>query len=897
MPKPFHPLSIAQFQELVSSFDWQRSITEVHMHHTWKPEHSDYKGLPTIESMWDYHVNENHWSDIAQHVSIAPDGTIWTGRGWNTPPASSTGHNGSSSAGPFMFETIGNFDTGHDPFDGEQKKAVIAVITTLLDHFGLDTSALRFHNQLGSPKTCPGTSIDYTAFCAEVNAARGQGGRSLQTRGSRAVKSRSRQSATIASHLAVTSLDWTRDITASCCGAHDVVGTRGEKKGWSPAEKATFARHVINLRNGQFIASGDYTTTPDDVRRLFSEHLAGELAKARAEGRPLRVLFWAHGGLCGEQETLQHVLDYHAGWLSAGVYPIYFIWETDHGTALHDIFLGKPTAETTRGWGTDITDAGLEFTLQTVGYPIWKQIKEYAANAVKKPSGGALFAAQELGAFMKSATSSVELYAMGHSAGSIFHSWFLPTALACGVEKFKELFLLAPAITVADFKSRLIKHVGSGIEHCSMFTMTEEAEREDNVITIYRKSLLYFVSRACEDKYETPVLGLQEHIYRDADLRKLFGIDAGGVKAAGDIQWSPNGSTTNSTTHGGFDNDPATLHSMVKRMTGSTATPFANVSGRSVQPEDTRAPDGKRKALCVGIDGYKRKPLSGCVNDTRQWQETLESLGFETRLLTDAEATYDGIVGALRDLITDSRPGDQLVFQYAGHGTNVEDVNHDEDDGQDEALVPFDYDTGRFLIDDDIGEIMDHLPAGASLTCFMDCCHSGSNTRAFGFGRSGSADAEVKSRFLHVPAEVMLRHVAFRRARPPRKIRRAYAGKPEVLFAACSPRQEAKERGGHGFFTTTAAPLLAQSAGQLTHAQFLAAVNKAFPAEVEDQNPQLDCSEDRRDQVLLGSPVTAARPEAPAAHAEPSPCPDKASGAVILNQNMNLYLKILDRLV
>ena len=52
MPKPFHQLTIEQFAELLASFPFTRRIDAVHMHHTWQPDHSQYRGLDTIESMW-----------------------------------------------------------------------------------------------------------------------------------------------------------------------------------------------------------------------------------------------------------------------------------------------------------------------------------------------------------------------------------------------------------------------------------------------------------------------------------------------------------------------------------------------------------------------------------------------------------------------------------------------------------------------------------------------------------------------------------------------------------------------------------------------------------------------------------------------------------------------------
>ena len=111
----------------------------------------------------------NGWQDIAQHITIAPDGSIWLGRNWNLPPASAAGHNGNAVAGPFMFEMIGNFDLGGDRFDGEQRKTTLEVITRVQRHFELTPETLVFHNAM-STKTCPGTGIDHAAIVEDVRA-------------------------------------------------------------------------------------------------------------------------------------------------------------------------------------------------------------------------------------------------------------------------------------------------------------------------------------------------------------------------------------------------------------------------------------------------------------------------------------------------------------------------------------------------------------------------------------------------------------------------------------------------------------------------------------------------------------------------------------------------------
>src|SRR5690606_24956212 len=139
--------------EVLDRFPFTRRINAVHMHHTWRPNHAQYLGLESIVAMFRFHTQHNGWSDIAQHITIAPDGSIWTGRNWNTAPASASGHNGNAQAGPFMFEMIGDFDVGRDPWDGPQKDTTLRVIAEVQKKFNLRPESLRFHNQMG-PKTC-----------------------------------------------------------------------------------------------------------------------------------------------------------------------------------------------------------------------------------------------------------------------------------------------------------------------------------------------------------------------------------------------------------------------------------------------------------------------------------------------------------------------------------------------------------------------------------------------------------------------------------------------------------------------------------------------------------------------------------------------------------------------
>src|SRR5690554_1838988 len=97
---------------------------ELHVHHTWNPNHSHWRSRPDPQywndSMRNYHVRTRGFADIAQHVTLTPDGKFITGRAFGKTPASIQGHNTPHGL-PFMVEMLGNFDKGNDTFDGAQK--------------------------------------------------------------------------------------------------------------------------------------------------------------------------------------------------------------------------------------------------------------------------------------------------------------------------------------------------------------------------------------------------------------------------------------------------------------------------------------------------------------------------------------------------------------------------------------------------------------------------------------------------------------------------------------------------------------------------------------------------------------------------------------------------------
>ena len=913
----FVRLTFSDFRKLVDSFDWKRQVTAVHVHHTWRPSHGQWQGLKSIEGMWRSHTQDRGFSDIAQHVTIDPEGFVWTGRGWNQPPASAKGFNGSRQTGPFMFEMIGDFDRGGDPFEGAQKDTALGVTAYLCEKFKLGTEAVRFHNEL-STKSCPGTGIDRLTFLAEVSGRRPQLAATERKRGKGGVDFDAQGMAEILRALSEApdvdeppeaELDDGPELHLHVpleAEPRDIV--RG---GLTPADRQVLRRHVVNSRNGRFVSSGQFTTTPIEVERIFSEHVPG-FAKTLPEGQPLRLVFYAHGGLNSEDTGLDIARHQIPWWLANDVYPIFFVWETGLFESLAQML--SPHWEIPglrRGLGETLvgaSDALIEEICHGFGgVGIWSQMKLSAARGVDL-DGATRHVVQVLDGFLgRYKDRSVELHAAGHSAGSIFQAHFLQEALRATKRSFETLSLLAPAIRIDEFKSRLLPYMGKEIAATAIFTMNRDLELNDNCFSVYRKSLLYLIDHALEPEEHTPILGLEDRIYADRDLHAPFGLLGHHPSKGGSVIWSstapvasgPSASTADS--HGGFDDDPPTMNAVLRRVLGLKYEPLKQEfpgprGGRAIPPmirdpasylsEPWRtqfsapastspataallpaaAPNapapvshqaGRRVALCVGIDSYRTMPLAGCVADARNWAAALANFGFANpALITDAQATRQRILDELKRLIGESRPGDVLVFQYSGHGTQFDDFDGEEDDDKDEAIVPVDYESGAYIIDDDFAELFRTIPEGVNLTCFFDCCHSGTNTRLAIGAALGPATGDSRRRYLPPSQEMMEAHRRFRSGASRRVISRGGLDRSrmrQVVFAACQPNESAWETNGSGDFTRLTLPLLA-SRRSVTHSELARAIVNAF-GPTRRQTPELDCAPAAQNATLFGTGI------------------------------------------
>ncbi|KAF9671809.1 hypothetical protein SADUNF_Sadunf12G0087200 [Salix dunnii] len=144
----------------------------------------------------------------------------------------------------------------------------------------------------------------------------------------------------------------------------------------------------------------------------------------------------------------------------------------------------------------------------------------------------------------------------------------------------------------------------------------------------------------------------------------------------------------------------------------------------------------KRAVICAVSYKNTEYELKGCINDAMCMKYLLVNrFSFPESsiiMLTEEETdpckrpTKSNMRSALSWLVQGCRPGDSLVFHFAGHGSQQKDDDGDELDGYDETLCPEDFETQGMIVDDEINAvIVKPLPHGVKLHAIIDACHSG----------------------------------------------------------------------------------------------------------------------------------------------------------------------------
>lgn len=260
-------------------------------------------------------------------------------------------------------------------------------------------------------------------------------------------------------------------------------------------------------------------------------------------------------------------------------------------------------------------------------------------------------------------------------------------------------------------------------------------------------------------------------------------------------------------------------------------------------------------ALLVGIDRYPAgiPSLQGCVNDVRAWKKLLEArvgAKLEAKVLADGDAKRANVIAAFKDHLTKAKADDVALFVYAGHGSQERAAREFwtiEPDHLLETLVLADSRTGtvRDLADKELAFLLREVgKSGAHVCVILDCCHSGSGTRAPNAVRVRRAPIDPRERPLGefiVPKDQLLAPSArglggWSEA----------AGAAHVLLAACRDAQEAKEYDAdqpRGAFSWFLQQTLSEGDGKLSYRELHARAATLVQAHVTDQHPQLESAD------------------------------------------------------
>jgi len=344
--------------------------------------------------------------------------------------------------------------------------------------------------------------------------------------------------------------------------------------------------HIITIgENGRLSSENTYGTQDADIAAIFHE----DIPRITQGWDKKRILLYANGGLVSDRAFTQRVAEYRAAMLPAQIYPLAFSWYSDFWSTVNNLLQEairhrKPEGTLRLSSDLDFMLDRLDDTLEPLvrslgGKSQWDELKKRALSPTLAPDGGVRITLKYLAELLKTEPDT-EIHLVAHSAGSIFFSPLVrllttdgkvKSGFMRGAEGFgaqiHSIILWAPAIRITDFKRAYMPAIRTGgIHSCTLYTLTDEAERDDHCAHIYNKSLLYLVSNALEGQRNEPLLGMEQHSQKDPKIKQLIKNKT--------LEWvrAPNSAAESSKWsskargHGDFDDDAFTLRSSTIRI-------------------------------------------------------------------------------------------------------------------------------------------------------------------------------------------------------------------------------------------------------------------------------------------------------------------------------------------
>jgi hypothetical protein len=331
--------------------------------------------------------------------------------------------------------------------------------------------------------------------------------------------------------------------------------------------RGEIAGHFVHIDDGRFHYTGRYWSDVHDVRET------AELVATSDDYEHL--MFWAHGGVTSIKNSARRIAAMKETFKANGIYPYHFMYDTGIVEELKDVVLGSDRLLDGRVGGlTDWSDRLIEYYSQPAGRALWREMKRGARLPFDDERAGTEVLREFITA-LKASRKPKAIHLVGHSTGCILHA-YLSLALANldpGI-RIASVSLLAPAATIELFRSHFrpllkAKKSSAGIDRMDIYNLTNRLERDDDVARVYRKSILYLVSRAFEEPpLPARVLGMQVYTRRLGSSLPNLNVHFSEGRKKGSRY-------TRARTHVDFDNDVTTMNAVLKRILGNKPeTPF-----------------------------------------------------------------------------------------------------------------------------------------------------------------------------------------------------------------------------------------------------------------------------------------------------------------------------------
>lgn len=345
-----------------------------------------------------------------------------------------------------------------------------------------------------------------------------------------------------------------------------VLGQKGSRQVTASPPLADTVGHYIHIDDGQFDTKSEFPSYAEDVKKLITD----AVLNGAGTTSPKNILLYAHGGLNSVETAAMRAYKWRNVFPDNNIRCIHFIWETGLLEALKDLLFGKDKfAEERVGAISDWADDIIENAIARPGHSVWHEMQDDAHIAFREDGAGHKVL-QWLDEALKQLPDASRpiIHLAGHSAGSIWHAHLLKAWSTISKHEFNSLTLFAPACTHELYENNILwaknNNLLKAIHH---FYLSDEREKDDNVAYIYKKSLLYLVSNALENrKARIPLMGMERF---NKSLTK---------PTNNYIEYiAGKNNETDSKSHGGFDNDKGTMNSLINIIAGAVKRPFNSI--------------------------------------------------------------------------------------------------------------------------------------------------------------------------------------------------------------------------------------------------------------------------------------------------------------------------------